>query len=82
MWSVVAQLYQAGYLLGILSNTCDGHWNHCLSRYHLLRAFFTVHALSYETGSLKPDTAIFLRAAKLAGCRPEEIFTPMISPGM
>jgi HAD superfamily hydrolase (TIGR01549 family) len=74
MWPVVALLYQAGYRLGILSNTCDGHWNHCLRRYHLLRAFFTVQALSHEIGAVKPDAAIFLRAAELAGCRPEEIF--------
>ncbi len=37
MLPVVAQLYQAGYRLGILSNTCEGHWNYCLRRYSMLR---------------------------------------------
>ncbi len=36
MLPVVAQLHQAGHRLGILSNTCDGHWNHCLRRYTML----------------------------------------------
>lgn len=74
MWPVISQLYQAGHRLGILSNTCEGHWNFCLGRYQLLRAFFSVHALSYEIGTVKPDAAIFRKAAELAGCRPEEIF--------
>jgi HAD superfamily hydrolase (TIGR01549 family) len=74
MLPVVAHLYQAGYRLGILSNTCDGHWNYCLRRYGMLRDFFSVHALSYEIGAMKPSTAIFCQAAEMAGCRPEEIF--------
>jgi glucose-1-phosphatase len=74
MWAVVAGLYQAGHRLGILSNTCPGHWEHCLRRYQLLRSFFSVHALSHEIGALKPDAAIFCKAAELARCRPEEIF--------
>ena len=74
MLPVVAQLYQAGYRLGILSNTCEGHWNHCLRRYTMLSEFFSIHALSFEIGALKPETAIFRKAAELAGCQPEEIF--------
>jgi glucose-1-phosphatase len=74
MWPVVGQLYQAGHRLGILSNTCEGHWNHCLNRYNILRAFFAVHVKSYEIGAVKPSAAIFCKAAELAGCRPEEIF--------
>ena len=74
MLPVVAQLYQAGYRLGILSNTCEGHWNYCLRRYGMLRELFSVHALSYEIGAMKPSAAIFCRAAEMAGCRPDEIF--------
>jgi putative hydrolase of the HAD superfamily len=74
MLPVVAQLYQAGYRLGILSNICEGHWDYCLRRYTMLREFFSVHALSFEIGAVKPDAAIFCKAAELAGCRPEEIF--------
>lgn len=74
MLPVVAQLYHAGHRLGILSNTCEGHWNHCLRRYGMLREFFSVYALSYEISAVKPDAAIFYKAAEIAGCRPEEIF--------
>ena len=81
MLPVVAQLYHAGYRLGILSNTCDGHWNYCLRRYTMLRDFFSVYALSFEIRAAKPDKAIFCQAAELAGCRPEEIFYTDDMPG-
>jgi FMN phosphatase YigB (HAD superfamily) len=81
MLPVVAQLYQAGYRLGILSNTCEGHWNHCLRRYTTLREFFSVYALSFQIGAAKPSAAIFCNAAELAGCRPEEIFYTDDIPG-
>ena len=74
MLPVVAQLHQAGHRLGILSNTCEGHWNYCLGRYTILRELFSVYALSYQIGAVKPSAAIFCQAAELAGCRPEEIF--------
>jgi glucose-1-phosphatase len=47
----------------------------------MLRELFSVHALSYEIGAMKPDIAIFRKAAKLAGCRPEEIFYADDIPG-
>ena len=81
MLPVVAQLYEAGHRLGVLSNTCEGHWNYCTERYRLLSDFFCVHALSYEIGAVKPNAAIFLKAAELAGCRPEEIFYTDDIPG-
>jgi glucose-1-phosphatase len=74
MLPIVAQLHQAGYRLGVLSNTCEGHWSHCIQHYHMLREFFGVHALSYEIETAKPDAAIFRKAAELADCQPEEIF--------
>ena len=81
MLPVVAQLYRTGHRLGILSNTCQGHWNHCLRRYTMLREFFSVYALSFEIGAVKPDAAIFSKAAELAGCQPEEIFYADDMPG-
>jgi glucose-1-phosphatase len=71
---IVAQLRQAGYRLGILSNTCDTHWDYCIRRYRILSEAFNVHALSYKIGAVKPDAAIFQAAAELAGCRLEEMF--------
>jgi glucose-1-phosphatase len=74
MLPVAAQLYQAGYPLGILSNTCELHWQHCTRRFRIVAEGFAVHALSYRMQAMKPDAAIFRAAADLAGCRPEEIF--------
>ena len=80
MVPVVAQLCQAGYRLGVLSNTCESHWEFCTRRYRILTELFAVHALSYEIGVAKPAAAIFHAAAELAGVRPEEIFYTDDSP--
>ena len=61
MLPIVAQLVQSGWRLGILSNTCEGHWEHCLGRYAILRECFSVYALSYRIGQSKPAAAIFRR---------------------
>jgi len=74
MLPVIGNLQQAGYRLGVLSNTCESHWEHCLSRYRILAECFVVHALSYRIGTAKPDAAIFRRAAELAGVPLQEIF--------
>ena len=74
MLPVVTQLRQAGYRLGVLSNTCEVHWLHCYRRFRFLREAFEVYALSYQLHAVKPDAAIFAAAAGLAGVAPEEMF--------
>jgi len=71
---IVAQLRQAGYPIGILSNTCETHWEYCWRHYRIVSEGFGVYALSYKIGAVKPDAAIFHAAAEMAGYRPEEIF--------
>lgn len=71
---VVAGLQQAGWRMGILSNTCSSHWEHCAGRFAILTEYFTVHALSYQVRAAKPEAAIFQSAAELAGVEPQEIF--------
>ncbi len=71
---LAAQLRQAGYRMGILSNTCELHWRHCARRFRIVGEGFAVHALSYRIQAAKPEAAIFRAAAELAGCPPEEIF--------
>lgn len=71
---IVAQLRQARTRLGILSNTCDVHWEYCVKHYKFLTDLFDVHALSYRIGAAKPDAAIFRTAAEMADCGPDEIF--------
>ena len=71
---LVAQLGQAGYRLGVLSNTCRSHWEHCTRRYRIVAEAFEVHTLSFEVHASKPEAAIFEAAAEAASTPPEEIF--------
>jgi glucose-1-phosphatase len=74
MIGVAAWLQQAGWPTGILSNTCECHWEYCMNNYRALIEIFPVRVTSYQIGAAKPDPAIFHAAAKLAGYAPEEIF--------
>jgi len=78
---VVAHLRQAGCRLGILSNTCEAHWEHCRRRFAILDGMFEVYALSYRIGAAKPDAAIYRAAAELAGVEPAAIFFTDDMPG-
>ena len=40
------------------------HWEHCRGRYALLGEAFSVYALSYQIGAMKPDAAIFQRGGR------------------
>ena len=81
MLPIVAQLRQAGYRLGILSNTCECHWQFCINKYRFLTDCFEVHALSFKIGALKPEAVVYRAAAELAGCRPKEMFFVHDIPG-
>ncbi|MEA1950419.1 MAG: HAD family phosphatase [Planctomycetota bacterium] len=71
---IVMQLRAAGHRLGILSNTCHSHWEHCRRRYPSVIELFDVQALSYRLRAVKPNADIFVAAAELAGVDPREIF--------
>ena len=71
---VLTHLCHARCRLGILSNTCESHWEYCTHSYRIIAELFTVPALSYQIGAAKPDAAIFHAAAELAGVPPQEIF--------
>jgi putative hydrolase of the HAD superfamily len=81
MLPIVAQLRQTGYRMGILSNTCECHWQYCIEKYRFVAECFQVHALSFRIGAVKPEAAVFHAAARLAGCRPEEMFFVDDIPG-
>jgi HAD superfamily hydrolase (TIGR01509 family) len=75
MLPLLAQLKAAGYRLGILSNTCRAHWNHCIARrYSVVSSIFDCYALSFELLACKPEAKIYHRAAALADVEPHEIF--------
>jgi glucose-1-phosphatase len=74
MVAVAAWLQQAGWPLGILSNTCECHWEYCMKEYPALKQIFPTLITSYQVGFAKPDAKIFQAAAQKAGHAPEEIF--------
>ena len=72
---IATRLHTAGKRLGILSNTCDAHWEYCLGRpFPFLDEMFPVHALSFRLGTMKPDPGIYRKAADLCEVAPEKIF--------
>ncbi len=48
---LVAELGQTGYPLGILSNTCETHWDYCHARFRIVAEGFSVYALSHRIGA-------------------------------
>jgi putative hydrolase of the HAD superfamily len=74
MVGVAAWLQQAGWPLGILSNTCECHWDYCMKQYPALSQIFSTRITSYQVGFAKPDAKIFEAAAERAGHPPEELF--------
>lgn len=74
MIPLVAHLRTVFPRLGVLSNTCEAHWDYCVHEFTLVREFFPVRALSYQLRAAKPDPEIYQMAAELAGCRPDAIF--------
>lgn len=75
MLPVIAGIERAGVPLGILSNTCDVHWQHLLRcRYGILPGGIGPLVLSYEVGVMKPHPRIYEAAAQQAGVAADSIF--------
>lgn len=73
--SLLAQLKAAGYRTGILSNTCEAHWQFVADgRFRFLVDFFDSLILSYEVKSMKPDSKIYQAAIEEAKLEADEIF--------
>lgn len=75
---LVSQLRAINFPMGILSNTCEAHWNFANQRFAAVGQLFDHRVLSYEERSMKPDSNIYEAAIQLAiretGCESEEIF--------
>jgi len=65
----------AGHRLGLLSNTCDCHWQFLLGddRFNFLHSSFEQTVLSFVEGRVKPDTDIYRIAANHANRDPASI---------
>ena len=72
---ILSQLWRGGCRMGILSNTCNAHWEFVhKQRYQMLFDFFERSAVSFELKAMKPSASIYHSAAELAGVTPQEIF--------
>lgn len=72
---VLEHVKRAGIPIGLLSNTCQAHWEWILEqRYASVVDHFGPIILSYEAKSMKPDSHIYRVAESHAGCPPEKIF--------
>ena len=76
MVPLLTQLSASRFPIGILSNTCEAHWNFILNRSPLLKQIFPAErcVLSFEVSSMKPDLPIYAHAQKVAGVAAEKIF--------
>ncbi len=70
----ISQLAQLNLRMGILSNTCEAHWDFAMKRFQALSQIFPVRVTSFEARSMKPDCGIYQVAIEQAGVSPGEIF--------
>jgi FMN phosphatase YigB (HAD superfamily) len=72
---VLHHVKSLGIPIGLLSNTCEAHWNWILHmEYPQVVDWFVPVILSFEAKSMKPDSQIYRIAAERAGREPSKIF--------
>ncbi|MAI71301.1 MAG: phosphatase [Rhodopirellula sp.] len=60
MAEVLNRVSKNGFGVGLLSNTCQAHWNWIRRQSYLMNQFrFDVTVLSFEEGAMKPDSVIY-----------------------
>lgn len=65
----------SGVGIGLLSNTCEGHWEWLRRRrWTTVEDWFDPVILSYETKLMKPDAALYLHCEQRCGFRGSQIF--------
>lgn len=77
-WPIIQALelvQQAGIPIGILSNTCEAHWNWLMKEeWPMLRGWYKHIVLSYEVHSMKPDAGIYVECERVCGCAGRNVF--------
>ena len=72
---VLERVAGLGIPIGLLSNTCEAHWQWILEQqYPQVAGRFEPVILSFEVQSMKPDPLIYQVATEKAGCDPAGIF--------
>lgn len=68
-------LQDARIPMGILSNTCEAHWNWVVAKdWPVLADWFGETILSYQVKSMKPAAEIYSVCEQRAGCRADSLF--------
>jgi FMN phosphatase YigB (HAD superfamily) len=77
-WPIIDALEavrSAGVPMGILSNTCDAHWQWLAAKgWPMLQYDFRHTILSYEVGSMKPDSGIYAASESACGLQGQQIY--------
>jgi glucose-1-phosphatase len=72
---VLERVKQLGIPMGLLSNTCEAHWNWIQElAYPQVMGWFGPVILSYEVHCMKPDSHIYAEAQRLCGASADKIF--------
>lgn len=72
---ILAKLKAQGIPMGILSNTCEAHWQWIVKQgWEIPGAWFDFEVLSYEVQSMKPDSKIYEVCEIRAERPPEDLF--------
>ncbi|TWU42712.1 HAD family hydrolase [Novipirellula artificiosorum] len=74
MIETVTQVQRSGIRCGLLSNTCQSHWD-WVNRptWPVAAISWATQILSCEVGAMKPNPVIYEAAEKAAGTRPDQI---------
>jgi len=72
---VLEEIRNLGIPMGLLSNTCEAHWNWIAElSYPQVRGWFAPVILSFEVKSMKPDGHIYSEAQRQSGHNASGIF--------
>ena len=74
MLPLIKRLAAGSIPIGILSNTCEAHWEFIKSRFPFVCESFLHSILSYQVKAMKPDEQIYGKAIEAAGVSAEKIF--------
>ena len=73
--TALEMLDRAGIPMGVLSNTCEAHWEWIVRRgWKIPGNWFREIVLSYEVQSMKPNSKIYEVCEQKAACEPGDIF--------
>ena len=74
MAQTIRDVLATGMRIGILSNTCAAHWDWVIRQgWSATAGPFEQTILSFEVGSMKPDSKIYAAAETAAGVSPDRI---------